>query len=121
MLSTEREHQSLYSWSIKEFDKKEQQIGRDQIPWDWSLKFEVIELIPACRILIKSENEAETGKTEFSEYVFGKLRPSAESRRAGLYSMFGTQREINEFDLCIYQATDGNDACRLWGSVSYSS
>jgi hypothetical protein len=123
VLSTEREHLNLYSWSIKEFDKKGKQVGGDQIPWDWSLRFEVIELIPTCRVQINSESDdqAESGKAELSEYLYGKLRPAAESRRTGLYSMFGTQREISEFGLLIYKATDGNDRCRLWGSVSYTS
>ncbi len=123
VLSTEREHGNLYSWSIKEFDKNGKQIGGDQIPWDWSLRFEVIELIPTCNIQINSadEDQAETSKAELSEYLYGKLRPSAESRRAGRYSMFGTQREISEFGLFIYKATDGEDRCRLWGSASYTS
>jgi hypothetical protein len=121
VLSTETEHKSLYSWSIKEFDKNGKQIGGDQIPWDWSLNFEVIKLIPTCRIQINSDNEdqAAASKAEFSEYLYGKLRPSAESRQTGIYSMFGTQRQISEFGLFIYKATDGNDRCSLWGSVSY--
>src|SRR5260370_14466537 len=35
--------------------------------------------------------------------------------------MFGTKREISEFGLFIYKATDGEDRCRLWGSASYTS
>jgi hypothetical protein len=124
VLSTEREHKSLYPWSIKEFDRNGKQIGSDQIPWDWSLNFEVIELIPSCRLQIESKKEdhpAETSTAEVSEYIHGKLRPLEESRRAGLYSMFGTQRAINEFGLFIYKsAADRADRCQLWGSVSYT-
>jgi hypothetical protein len=124
VLSTEREHKNLYSWSIKEFDKNGKQIGGDQIPWEWSLRFEVIELIPSCRLQIKSEkeDEAEISKADISEYLYGKLRPVEQTRRAGLYSMFGTRRVINEFGLFIYKAAaDDQNRCSLWGSISYTS
>ena len=49
VLSTEREHKNLYSWSIKEFDQKGKQIGGDQIPWEWGLNFEVVELTSSPR------------------------------------------------------------------------
>jgi hypothetical protein len=51
--STEREHKNLYSWSIKGFDEKGKQIGPDQIPWDWGLTFEGIELNPCYSLEIK--------------------------------------------------------------------
>ena len=122
-LSTDRAHKNLYSWSIREFDKKGKQIGGDQIPWAWSLMFEVIELIPTCRIQINSadNDQAETGDAKLLEFLYGKLRPSIESRQTGQYSMFGTQREISEFGLFVYKATDGKESCRLWGSVGYTS
>jgi hypothetical protein len=123
VLSAEREHKSLYPWSIKEFDENGKQIGRDQIPWDWSLRFEIIELVPTCTIQIKGADadQAEASKAELSEYIYGKIRPSVDSREAGLYSMFGTQRTISEFGLFIYKATNDESRCNLWGSVSYTS
>jgi hypothetical protein len=124
VLSAEREHKSLYPWSIREFDKAGKQIGSDQIPWGWSLGFEVTELIPHFTLKLEEEQdrgEQETTKTEVSEYLFGKLRPSEMSREAGIYSMFGTKRTIYEFGLFIYKATEGEDRCRLWGSMSYTS
>jgi hypothetical protein len=124
VLSSEREHKSLYSWSIKEFDENGRQIGRDQIPWDWSLGFEVIELTPCCILKINDEqdgHQAEAGKAEISEYLYGKLRPSETMRQTGIYSMFGTQRTISEFGLFIYKVTEGEDRCSLWGSISYTS
>ncbi|MCK1337167.1 hypothetical protein IVB38_14300 [Bradyrhizobium sp. 38] len=122
VLSTDREHKNLYSWSIKEFDPRGKQIGGDHIPWAWGLSFEAIELIPTCNLRISTENgEAETSKAEISEYIYGKLRPSVEARQSGFYSMFGTQRGIPEFGLFVYQATDGQDRCRLWGTIRYES
>ncbi|WFU69429.1 hypothetical protein [Bradyrhizobium sp. CB2312] len=122
VLSTEREHNNLYDWSIKEFDSRGRQIGPDQVPWGYSLYFEVIELIPSCNVRITSEDkEAETSKAEVSEHIFGKLRPSVEARQAGFYSMFGTQRQITDFGLFIYKSADDVDRCRLWGSIGYTS
>ncbi|ANW02089.1 hypothetical protein LMTR13_19865 [Bradyrhizobium icense] len=80
-------------------------------------------MIPTFKIEINNENDdqVETNKAELSEYLFGKLRPISESRRSGLYAMFGSQREITEFGLFIYKSGDGMNRCRLRGSVSYTS
>jgi hypothetical protein len=86
VLSTEREHKILYSWSIKEFDEKGKQIGRDHIPWDWGLRFEVIELNPSYSLQMKEgdvSGEEGSQPSEVSEYLYGKLLPSVESRKAG--------------------------------------
>lgn len=127
VLSTEREHQNLYSWSIKEFDEKGKQIGGDQIPWEWSLDFEVVELTSNYGVQIKgsdsiSDDEDRTQTIEITERLHGKLRPSVERRKAGAYSLFGTKRRIEHFGLFIYKvAGDRQQYCRLWGSPSYTS
>jgi hypothetical protein len=122
VLSTERKHENLYSWSIKEFDNRETQIGVDQIPWDWSLYFEVVELFPVFKIEMRAaSNDHPEASTESSEYLSGKLRPTVESRQAGHYSMFGTQRPITEFGLLVHKAKDEKDKCHLWGSISYTA
>ncbi|MGX9424094.1 MULTISPECIES: hypothetical protein [Bradyrhizobium] len=128
VLSTEREHKSLYSWSIKEFDENGKQIGGDQIPWEWGLNFEVVELTSTYGVEIKAggdmldEENSRNQTVEIAEALHGKLRPSMEMRKAGLYSLFGTQRRIEHFGLFIYKAAgDVRESCRLWGSPSYTS
>ena len=128
VLSTEREHKSLYSWSIKEFDEKGKQIGGDQISWEWGLNFEVVELTSNYGVQIKAgddvsdEEDSRTQTVEITEVLHGKLRPSVEMRRAGAYSLFGTQCRIEHFGLFIYKvAGDREQYCRLWGSPSYTS
>ncbi|WP_314945936.1 hypothetical protein [Bradyrhizobium cosmicum] len=122
VLSTEREHKNLYDWSIKEFDSKGRQIGRDQIPWGYSLYFEVIELIPSCNLNMTADGpEGLASNAEVSEHIFGKLRPSIEARQSGTYSMFGTQRQISEFGLFIYRSANDEDRCQLWGSIGYTT
>ncbi|OAF13914.1 hypothetical protein [Bradyrhizobium neotropicale] len=122
VLSTEREHKNLYEWSIKEFDAKGRQIGRDQVPWGYSLYFEVVELIPSCNLRMSTDDRDGSGtKAEVSEHIFGRLRPSIEARQSGTYSMFGTQRRITDFGLFIYKSANDQDECRLWGSIGYET
>jgi hypothetical protein len=127
VLSTEREHKNLYSWSIKEIDAKGKQIGEDQIPWAWGLNFEVIELTSSYTVQIEEDDDFEEGdvqqrKVTTSEYLYGKLLPANERRKAGIYSMFGTRRRIEHFGLFIYRVAEGEqERCRLWGTSSYTS
>ncbi|WP_298256221.1 hypothetical protein [Bradyrhizobium sp.] len=126
VLSTEREHKSLYSWSIKEFDAHGKQIGHDQIPWDWSVAFEVLELSTSYTLEMKKDDGAHDTdaplSSEVREYLYGRLRPSVERREAGFYSMFGTRRRIDRFSFFIYKAKDDkNEYCQLSGSASYTA
>ena len=43
-LTTETEHSSLYNWCLREFNSDGEQVGRDLIPWSWSLEFDVTNL-----------------------------------------------------------------------------
>jgi hypothetical protein len=121
VLSTKREHKNLYPWSIKEYDKSGKQIGGDQIPWDWSLNFEAVELARSLEIR-EDGLVGEESKINVSERLYGKLLPSVQSREAGYYSMFGTQRQIKQFHLFIFRATSSEkESCYVWGSASYTS
>lgn len=44
LLSEDSEYKNLYSWSLQEFNKEGEKIGKDQIPWCWSLYFTASEL-----------------------------------------------------------------------------
>ena len=130
VLSTEREHKNLYSWSIKEFDKTGKQIGDDQIPWAFGLNFEAIELTSSCRLNFEatdeegaSSPETKSDKSQLSEYLYGKLIPRSDSHRdSKTYSMLGTNRTLSEFDIFIHKCAIGQEErCTLWGSVSYTS
>ena len=48
---------------------------------------------------MSGEEDSEPQPSEVREYLYGKLLPSVESRRAGIYSMFGTRRRIDQFGL----------------------
>jgi hypothetical protein len=41
VLSEESEFKNLYKWSLQELDENGKQIGRNLVPWSWSLNFTV--------------------------------------------------------------------------------
>jgi hypothetical protein len=128
VLSTEREYESLYSWSLKEFDKAGKQVGRDQIPWSWTLQFDVTELVPVLKVRINNEEQDDevapvtNGEKVTSEYLFGNLKPASERRASGIYSMFGSNRRIDNFSFFVYPVNDNEKArCDVCGSISYTA
>jgi hypothetical protein len=78
----------------------------------------VIELNPFYSLEMKGgvsgEEESGSQPSQVSEYLYGKLIPPVESRKAGIYSMFGTRRRIDQFGLFVYKAKEGeSECCRL--------
>lgn len=126
-LSTDSKHSKLYSWSLQEFDHDGKQIGRDQVPWFWSLYFEAVDLKNHFALEIKEnlsdENgEGAIGPTDVREIITASLRPQSSDGSACSYSMFGTQRNLDRFDLTIYKLAEGKtEKSMTWGSVSYTS
>ena len=53
-LNTETEYSSLYEWCLQEFDSDGEQVGRDLIPWSWSLYFTDTNLRQTY--ILKNEN-----------------------------------------------------------------
>jgi hypothetical protein len=43
-LITDTVHSGLYKWCLQEFDSDGEQVGRDLIPWGWSLAFDATNL-----------------------------------------------------------------------------
>ena len=43
-LITDTEYNSLYKWCLQEIDGEGKKVGRDLIPWHYSLYFDVINL-----------------------------------------------------------------------------
>lgn len=135
-LSRDVEHSSLYKWCLREFDENGEQIGRDHIPWHWSLNFTITEFRYFFNIfqerdykLFESNDEDKSDtetdedlETNATERIIASLSPTNDSKRFGSYtkfSMFGTNREITDFRLHI--ETSEEESCGIWGSVSYTS
>jgi hypothetical protein len=129
-LLTEPEHKSLYSWAISEIDAQGQQIGRDQIPWDWTLRFTAASCVLGENIEIKSQSRIEKTPLPLNEVaqhevIRVRLRPGGpqdddDYLRQTTFSMFGTDRVIKSFQLDIHPIANPaeQESCSAWGTVS---
>jgi hypothetical protein len=130
-LITEPEYKNLYSWAIQEIDDHAKQIGRDQIPWDWTLSFTATLCVLADSIEVEAQlqsDEAAQPTVGQSQHIRVQLRPGhpfydEDYGRETTFSMFGTDRAIKSFELSIYPITDPHkqERCTAWGSVSYTT
>jgi len=115
---------SLYDWCIREVDKNGNQVGRDQIPWQWGLHFRISELSYSYDVegegedALKSledmsEDNADKLLLKSSERIFARLEPETS------FSMLGAEREINNFSLKVFKADTEN--CFIRGGVSFTA
>jgi hypothetical protein len=131
-LSQESKHKSLYTWSLQEISETGEQIGSDQIPWEWNLYFSANELRYIKELTIEQESNpdailAASEGVSATESITAILQSGTTSNGffepEASYSMFGTGRQIQDFRLTIRPLTgDGQeDVCDAWGCVSYTS
>jgi len=70
LLSEDSEYKSLYQWSLQEFDKDDNKIGRDLIPWNYSLYFTASELRYSDSLdIYKSEDTEKDSDFFVSEFI----------------------------------------------------
>lgn len=128
-LRTETEHKGLYSWAINEIDDADRVIGTDQIPWVWDLYFHATSMVMGDSIVVtreQPEGESETTKVQQRQVIRIQLKPGDlrenELFRATRFSMFGTNRQIEKFQLDVRPITDPTEQenCIAWGSPSYT-
>lgn len=130
-LETKPEYKSLYAWAINEVGANNSRVGRDLIPWAWTLYFSATTCSLTNRLEIErrslSGNSVDPPKILADQSIRMSLRPGMwhnEKFVSGTtYSMFGTKRVINDFGLEIAPHSDQTepDHCYAWGSVSYTS
>lgn len=128
VLSTESEFKSLYKWSLQELDADGKKVGRDQIPWAWSLDFAATELALQDDFNIERDydsDDIEKKAIREQRSITAKLSPSGRhlAVRDTVYSMFGANRTITDFFLAIYPIAgeEEQERCTAWGSVSYTA
>lgn len=129
ILNTESSHESLYSWSLQELDDDGKQIGRDQVPWDWSLYFTATQLSLHDGIEYGRDYTSEESKNKVirkKQYIQLALSPGGPADRIAarntVYSMFGTDRTISDFSLRIHAASsEQHESCISTGCVSFTS
>ena len=131
--STDIEHKSLYGWCLREIDQEGNQLGRDQIPWNWSLNFQAKEIRISTLVGVENDNfisnsvneettqDEEITKVAVTEKISGTLvpSPSNEWEPQTDYSMLGTDRVIKEISFSIEQSED--QGCHIWGCPSYTT
>jgi hypothetical protein len=141
-LHTEPKHKNLYKWAINEIGAEGELIGRDQIPWEWTLYFTATSCVLSDSVEISqplnfnfkvtaqdgtvTEKKSGDGKETIDQrqVIRVQLRSGDEDNsRQTTYSMFGTDRVIESFQLHIHQLTDPAEpeCCTAWGCVSYTS
>ena len=127
VLSEESEFKSLYKWFLRELDGKDKKLGRDQIPWRWSLYFTMSDIAFLSSLGVDRHSPpSDKSSLHQREFIKAKLVPN-DARDSRLnshtsYSMFGTNRIISDFELGIYP-TDGEveEKCTVWGGISYTA
>ncbi len=132
-LLTEPEHKSLYSWAINELNAQGEPIGRDQIPWRWTLYFTATSCVVTDSVEISRPFQIDDAKPEPQEIEkkqvisitlrAGTARDDDNYFRRTTFSMFGTDRTIKDFYLQVLPLADDSkpEQCVAWGSVSYTS
>jgi hypothetical protein len=127
-LNTKTEYDNLYKWAINEIDAKSHKVGRDQIPWPWTLNFTATSCVLCDIIEIKSERPPARREIAQSQIIRVTLRPGhprddSDFSDTTSFSMFGTDRSIQSFKLDIHPIADPaeQESCSAWGTVSYTS
>jgi hypothetical protein len=118
-----------YPWAIAEIDAQGQQVGGDQIPWEWTAHFTAssCNIVDGLQINIKAMGEKPFApETEVirDQIIHIELRPVVGSIVDSMsFSMFGADRFIDSFRLDVYsmRAPVRQEICTSWGTVSYTS
>lgn len=125
VLDDDPKYKNLYVWCLNEVGDGPGRRLTGQIPWSWSVYFKVTELQLIGSISLdpfSEEDEREIVRSK--NLIRAKLHPEAfhAGERPTRFSMFGTDRLIQDFTLNIREATeDSQDGCHLWAMVSYTS
>lgn len=124
VLNDKPEHTNLYKWSLNEVGEPSLKFKTDQIPWTWSLYFLLsdIELHAVFKLDPWGAEDEAAAKITARDFIRANLRPGS---RLGPdlvhFSMFGTNRRIEDITLTVRPAVDGVEHCRAWGVVSYTT
>lgn len=121
-LDTQPEHPSLYRWSIQEFSAEGEKIGRDLIPWEWSLNFFAEELI-LSETVRASRFLTEKPDTTVRRMVVAKLKAGKGEFGPVRFSMIGTSRNVEDITVRIEAlgSEDDTESCSMAGVVAFTT
>lgn len=129
-LNENTQHSSLYSWCLNEIDKKGDKIDNDWIPFVFSLYFTAKSLTVFREVTNGRDldNSKKTQKIRDETRINGSLlsgvsKDGKNFEDGVIYSMFGTDRKLESFDICIYCNPEGNNTelCDSWGYLSFET
>lgn len=132
---TEEPGSSLYPWAFQEIGKKGKQIGRDKIPFDYTVRFTAINL----RYIASEDSESErpslfsdeerklasefvsieSGGTIVADLRSGYFNGENYIDEGTSYSFLGCSRKVDKILLRIITAPEGKEYCVVDGYPSY--
>ena len=130
LFKTESEHKSLYSWCLNEIDESGKNVGRDLIPWSWSLNFtaSLLRVVRETSIRVNSGDDSSFfSEASQSTRIIGTLHSGYPADGGSLYddvtfSFLGTKRNITKFSLSISPAQENDkDLCSVVAIPSYET
>jgi hypothetical protein len=125
VLNDVSEFKNLYAWSVSEVAEASERAATKQIPFAWTLYFTLfdIKLVSSVSQDRYSSLEDKAPTVVQKSHVLAKLRAvhSSDAGRSIRYSMFGTDRTIEEITLSIYPNSAAEfEGCSAFGGISYT-
>ena len=114
--SNDTEHKSLYSWCLQEFSDDGKQIGRDWIPWVWTLDFHAKKI--AYHLAFEDDKDEQNIQIEARERIVAELVPEERLATAPRYFMMGSSRVVEDISLTI-RKSDTNEHCHCFAMPEY--
>lgn len=124
-LNNDSQYKSLYTWSIEETTGSDGRFSGDMVPFYWNCQFLLKDPHTAVTLAIGEDDflgenlgqPQESKKTKTTRVIRALAVPHSHNNWPPRYRFFGTDRDINAFDLTIFASDDGNSRCRLSGFV----
>jgi hypothetical protein len=128
------EDYSHRKWFLQEVDANNKLVGQKQVPWYGQQIFTVCEFSYAHTVSVKwslfedekdEEDVEDVEDVEDGEKIFARLIPGFQMDdkwKETTYSIFGTNRKIEDFSLSIWKLKENseNERCTIWGSARFS-
>ncbi len=128
------EHSSLNKWCLNEIDTSGAKIGRDLIPFHWSLFFigsslKLVSEVETDKQYNDKHERIPTTTFKNSNAIVGVFHSCLVRNGRFIknivdqvsFSMMGTDREIKEFLVCVSESSNGKEECQIFGIPSYDS
>jgi hypothetical protein len=112
----------LYRWCLNEI--KDGKTSANLIPWRFNSDFIISSLTVVRNIEISSglslgKEKGTTENTFIRGFMYSGSYQDGDLKNHLSFSMFGTDRLIENFELHIFQSEGTDESCTIWGCPSY--